>query len=174
MLRKLIIALMVLSVAVLPLTATSVLPAAAAQQPASNTCGHLTLPFAGAFSGKYGSFVPGEKTSLVGTVIFNGTGFFTYCGWSKVEGGLLVSSSGRQVVSSSSSFTMTIKSATGDISFSVPVSTTFPGSNTYHIIGGTGLFARVVGGSGHFSLQRSVNGFNGTFTGHLDGTIVFA
>jgi len=152
MLRKLTIALMVISVAVLPLMATCVLPADAAQQTAYKTCGHLIVPFAGVFSGKYGS--PG-----VGTTLYSGTGFFTYCGWSKVDG--------RQVVYYLAPFTMTIKTANGDtISLHVP-----HGSSTYQIDNGTGRFARVIGGSGHFSLHQSAHG---TFTGYLDGTIVLA
>jgi hypothetical protein len=151
MLRKLTIALVVLTVTVLPLMATCVFPADAAQQTACNTCGHLTVPFAGVFSGKYGSFLG------VGSTIYNGTGFFTYCGWSKVDG--------RQVVYPSAPFNMTITTAKGDISLGVPY-----GSNTYYINSGTGRFAGA-SGSGHFSLHQSAHG---TFTGYLDGTIVLA
>jgi len=142
---------MVLSVAVLPLMATCPLPANAAQQATYNTCGHLTVPFAGVFSGKYGS--PG-----LGTTLYNGTGFFTYCGWSKVDG--------RQVVYYLAPFTMTIKTARGNINLHVP-----PGSSTYQIDNGTGQFARVIAGSGHFSLHQSAHG---TFTGYLNGSIVLA
>lgn len=78
MLRKLTIALMVLTVTVLPLMATCVLTADAAQPAAYNTCGHLTVPFAGVFSGKYVA-EPGGTT-------YDGTGFFTYCGWSRSKG----------------------------------------------------------------------------------------
>jgi hypothetical protein len=62
---------------------------------------------------------------------------------------------------------MTITTAKGDtISLQVPF-----GSTMYQIYSGTGCFAHVVGGTGHFSLHRSSYG---TFTGYLDGTIVFA
>jgi hypothetical protein len=150
MLRKLTIALMVLTVTVLPLMATCVLTADAAQPAAYNTCGHLTVPFAGVFSGKY--------VAQPGGTSYDGTGFFTYCGWSKVEGSQIVTYP-------PAPYQMTIKTVKGDISLSVPF-----GSSIYHINGGTGRFVGA-SGSGHLSLHQSAHG---TFTGYLDGTIVLA
>ncbi len=156
MLRKLTIALVVLAVSVLPLTATCVLTADATQQTASNTCGHLTVPFAGIFSG--------TSAALAGGTSDVGTGLFTICGWSQVHGSQVTGTYPPQP------YKMTIITAAGD-TISLQVS---PGSSTYQIYSGTGRLAHVVGGSGHFSLQRSLNGLSGTFKGHLDGTIVFA
>jgi hypothetical protein len=148
MLRKLTIALIVLAVAVLPLTATCVLAADGAQQ--TSHAAHLVLPFQGVFSGKYGALGLGATT-------YNGTGFFTCCGWSKVDG--------RQVIYPHAPFQMTIKTVIGDITLEVP-----SGSSAFHITGGSGCFAGA-SGSGHFSLHKSTHG---TFTGCLDGNIVLA
>lgn len=155
MLRKITIALIVLAVAVLPLTATCVLAADGAQQTAP-AAGHLVLPFVGCFSGK--STIRSGGTSDVGT------GLFLFYGCSRVDGSQTTGTRYPQP------YIMTITFAKGDtISVHVP-----PGSSTYQVDGGTGRFARVIGGSGHFSLHRSVHGTQGTFTGCLDGTIVLA
>jgi len=149
MLRKIIIALMVLAVAVLPLTATCVLTADASQQTTSNTPAHLTVPLAGGFSGSYSS-IPGQTTYV-------GTGFFTYCGWSRIK------------VTQSSAYLppyyMTITTTKGTISLQVPY-----GSSTYQIEGGTGRFTGA-SGSGYFSLHQDAHG---RFTGSLAGTVVLA
>jgi hypothetical protein len=154
MLRRITIAFVVLTVAVLPLTMTEVLAAGGAQQTA-HAGGHLTMPLAGSFSGK-STTVPGATRDV-------GTGFFTCCGGSRIEGV-------QMVTFPVAAYKMTITTARGDtISLRVP-----PGSSTYLIDGGTGLFARVVGGSGHFSMQRSTSGQQGTFSGYLYGTVVLA
>ncbi len=153
--RKLIIAFVVLAVAVLPLTATCVVAADGAQQTA-HTCGHRTLPFAGIFSGTY--------VAVAGGTTYTGTGVFTHYGWSRVEAHQTTGTLNPQP------FYMTITFAKGDtISLHVP-----PGSRTYQIDGGTGRFASVIGGSGYFSLSRSVHGTHETFIGHLSGTIILA
>jgi hypothetical protein len=149
MLRKLTIALLVLTVAALPLTATCVLAADGAQQ-TTHTGGRLALPFAGCFSAKY---VP----SGLGVTTYSGNGLFTSCGWSKVDV--------RQVVIPKPPYQMTIKTVKGDINLLVAF-----GSNTYHVTGGTGCFAGA-SGMGYFSLHKSTHG---SVTGCLDGTIVLA
>jgi len=154
MLRKLTIALIVLTVAVLSLTATSALIAAAAQPAAHNTCGLVAMPFIGSFSG--------QSTIRAGGTSDVGTGRFLFYGYSRVDGSQTTGTLYPQP------YEMTITFAKGDtISLHVP-----PGSNIYQIDGGTGRFARVIGGIGHFSLHRSVRGTQETFTAHLDGTIV--
>lgn len=149
--RKITIALIMLAlvVAAMPLAATSALAANSPRQ-TSHASDCLTLPFAGTFSGKYNSHI--------GATTYTGHGFFLYCGLSKVDGA--------RYVIYQPPFIMTIKTLTGSITLHVPY-----GSTTYQIDSGTGCFARVVGGTGHFSLHQSSRG---TFSGSLQGTIVFA
>jgi hypothetical protein len=153
--RKFIIAFVILAVTVLPLTATCTLAADGTQQP-THTYGRFALPFAGSFSGK--------SLSPPGGISDTGTGVFMWCGWSKVTGHQTTGTQSNQP------YYMTITTLKGTISLQVQ-----PGGTTYQIDKGTGCFAHVVGGSGHFSLHRSSTGtFTGTFTGYFDGTIIFA
>jgi len=115
-------------------------------------------PIVGSFSG--------TSVSLPGANTDTGTGLFTYVGWSNVKGS--------QIIVPSAPYKMTITTAKGSINLHVPSVGLAIGS-TYYIDGGTGEFARVSGGSGHFSLDRVWQGIGGgTFTGNLDGTIVLA
>jgi len=150
--RPITIALLVLIilVAAMPLSATSALAANEAR-PTSHVSGQLTLPFTGIFSGTY-------VTQFGGTT-YNGCGLLLYCGLSRVNGV-------QMVTFPPAPFQMTITTPTGSINLHVPF-----GTSVYQIDGGTGCFARVLGGTGHFSLHQNSRG---TFSGCLSGTIVFA
>jgi len=143
-------------VTVMALTVVSgagVLIASGAQRPAR--C-HHSVPFVGCFSG--------HSQVIAGGTSDTGTGIFTLCGRSRVEGSQITGTQYPQP------YQMTITAANGDtIRLHVP-----PGSSTYQIDGGTGRFAPVVGGTGRFALQRSTSGSEVIFSGHLDGTIIFA
>lgn len=115
--------------------------------------GEHTVPFVGSFSG--------TSTSIAGGIDDVGTGTFTHCGRSEVQG--------HEVVIPGSPYGGTITAANGDkIYFSGLVT-----SGTYVITGGTGRFADA-GGSGQLSLERVEVGGQLIVNGHLDGTIIFA
>ncbi|HYA33206.1 MAG TPA: hypothetical protein VEG65_04340 [Candidatus Bathyarchaeia archaeon] len=153
MLRKITIVLIMFAVLVvaMPLAATSALAANSPRQ-TSDGAHLLTVPFAGTFAGKTVSRTGGRTDT--------GTGVFLWCGWSKVTGSQALGTQYPQP------YFMGITTLAGTIRLEVA-----PGSNVYQIDGGTGCFAHVVGGTGHFSICRSSHG---TFSGSLDGTIVFA
>jgi len=138
------------------MSSAGVLIASGAQQNTQPTHAgeYHVVPFVGVFSGK--------TTVNVGAYVGNGPGVFTVCGRSQVQ----VS----QPVVPNPPYFVTISAANGDtISLLVAY-----GSNTYQIEGGTGSFANVVGGTGHFSLKPGLSGQQQTYTGYLYGTIVTA
>ncbi len=144
---------MVLVIAVAPLTASGVLAADGTQHYATSTR-YFAVPFAGFFKGTYEVHIGGSS--------YSGSGFFTPTGWAKVQATQTLGTFPSQPL------LMTIITTRGDrIDFKVE-----PGSDTYQITGGTGLFAHVVGGTGHFYLQTS-GGQQGAFSGHLYGSMVF-
>jgi len=112
------------------------------------------VPLIGVFSGK--------SEVRIGAYVGNGPGLFAVYGRSHVE----VS----KPVVPNPPYIITITTANGDtLSLSVP-----NGSDTFQVQRGTGQFANVVGGTGHFSLEPGLTGQQEPYRGYLYGTVVFA
>lgn len=154
--NRLISVALVTIMALTVVSGAGVLTASGAQQTtqSAHAHGYHTVPLVGVFSGK--------SEVRIGAYVGNGPGLFALYGRLNVQ----VS----KPVVPNPPYIITITTTNGDtLSLSVP-----NGSDTFQVQRGTGRFANVVGGTGHFSLEPGLTGQQEPYRGYLYGTVVFA